>query len=124
MKEALVSGWREIFGRIETTHQPRPPGNVVALPNGLHKLAAAIEQLQREANNATQQRSDYNDAWEAATREFGAAMDKNAVWQRDIATRLYRLRMEWASVSLSLGVQADVPCPPGIVFGQQPEDGA
>lgn len=115
---SILGSWKGMLSRIETTHTPRPDGDVVALPNGLPNLCKAIEQLQREAENARQQRVDYEAAWDAAAKEFGAAMDTNAVWQRDIATRLYRLRMEWAAVSQRLGVSAHVDQPPQAVFSE------
>jgi hypothetical protein len=115
----ILGSWKGMLSRIETTHTPRPEGDVVAMPNGLINLCKAIEKLQHEQDNAVEQRRDFEAAWDAAGKEFAAAMDANAVWQRDIATRLYRLRMEWASVSQRLGVSVRVDQPPQAIFTQE-----
>lgn len=118
----ILGSWKGIISRIETTHTPRPDGDVVAIPNGLEKLCKAIEKLQAEAVNAQEQRADFEAAWDAAGKEFAAAMDTNAVWQRDIATRLFRLRSEWVAVSTRLGVTAQVDQPPQAVFSNNGEE--
>lgn len=120
----MLARWSDILTRIETTHTPRPEGdNIVTLPNGLQNLHKAIEHLQRERRHAEEQRADILAAMDVAEREFAAAVDKNAVWIRDTDTRLYRLRKEVVIVVSALGIVADVPTPPGVVFqSQQQED--
>lgn len=109
-----------MLARIGTTHTPRPDNvNVVDIPGGLDKLRRAIEQVIKEGQQAREQRADYEHAWAAATKEYDAAMAKNEAWQRNLETRLYRLRSEWANVTHQLGIGVTLEPPPGVSFDHE-----
>lgn len=104
-----IAWLRPMLARIEQTSQPRPEGgNVVDIPNGIEKLRKAIVSVQAECTAAQTQAADYEKAWEAAQMEYQAAVQKNRVWQQDIATRLYKLRSEWLTISEPLGIEAQI----------------
>lgn len=109
-----------MLARIGTTHTPRPDnGNIIDIPGGTEKLRTAIEKVLVERDHAKEQRSDYEHAWAAATKEYDAAMSKNEAWRRNIEVRLYRLQSEWASVTDRLGMVATVIPPEGVSFDHE-----
>ena len=114
-----------ILSRIENTHVPRPTeGNVVDFRGGLDKLYRAMTQVRDEQRLAAEQRAAFIEAWSAAEQDYTAAMAKNAAMMRDLATRMYRLQMEWAQVSEQAGVTVVVTPPEHLSNGGPPlEDG-
>lgn len=105
-----VRGWLgPMLARIESTSQPRPiDGNVVDMPGGIERLRKAILHVQHEEREAREQLDAYEQAWAAAQMEYQAALEKNRVWREDIATRLGKLRYEWAQVSEPLGMDVTI----------------
>lgn len=100
---------KPMLQRIEQTNAPRPlDGNIVDMPGGLEKLRKAILAVKKERENATQQASDYEEAWKAAQMEYQAAVEKNRVWQADIEARLYKLQCEWSAVTEPLGMTVQI----------------
>jgi hypothetical protein len=92
-----------------------PEGNVYELPNGLDRLRKGIMHYQQELARAHEQSNAYEEAWKAAQMEMQAAVEQNAVWQRDINTKLYALKSEWIKATEALGIDAqirrDLPVP-------------
>lgn len=119
----MTSWLSPILRRIETTHTPRPPaaGNVVSIPQGLDKLRDAIMHVQRERDLAIDERAAIDEASDAVQKELHAAYDRNAVRQKDIATRLYHLQGEWGRASAALGMRCEIDQPPAAVFEQEGE---
>lgn len=98
-----------MLSRLEATSQPRPmDGNVVDMPGGVERLRKAILHVQGEKAQADEQLAAYEQAWAAAQMEYQAALEKNRVWRDDIATRLSKLRYEWAQVTEPLGMEITV----------------
>ena len=108
------SGWmgslKTVLRQAETSHQPRPEGdeNVVAIPQGLEKLAKAIRSLQSELVEAQTERSTYDDAWKLCQQEISTAYEKNAARQKSAAHRLSRLQQEWRNVTQDLGLRCEI----------------
>jgi hypothetical protein len=117
-QQGMVAGWLgPILRRIETTHTPRPSGgNVVSIPQGLDKLRDAILHVQNEREQAIGERTAIDEASDAVQNELRAAYERNAVRQRDIATRLFHLQGEWSRASAALGMRCEVDHPPQAVF--------
>jgi hypothetical protein len=107
--QTWVGSFKSLLTRVETTHQPRPDGpSVVEIPRGLERLRSAIVACQNDLVEAQAERGDYIQAWSDCQQEINAHLAKNTTRQRDLTHRLERLRREWLTATVDLGIRAEI----------------
>jgi hypothetical protein len=115
--QAIAESWRKVLGRIETTNVSRPKvDNVVTMPKAVDSIRQALLDLQSEATLAAAERADIDAACDTVQKELQAHYERNALRQREIATRRFRLQQEWAAITRDLGMRCDIDQPPQAVF--------
>jgi len=115
--KAIADSWRKVLGRIETTNITRPRvENVVSMPRAVDSIRQGLLDLQEEARLAAAERADIDSACDTVQKELQAHYERNAIRQREIATRRFRLQQEWAAITRDLGMQCDIDQPPQAVF--------